>query len=138
MPSSEHDLNQATRHLTEGLGLAEKTESRKYVALGRRLRGELWLAGGKPTEGLAELRAALATAEAIASPRAIWEAGGALGRALARAGRGSEACAAYQTALRALHGTLPRIPDPRLKETLLASEPVARLRDEAATLGVTP
>jgi hypothetical protein len=29
------------------------------------------------------------------------------------------------------------VPDARLQETLLASEPVARLRDEARTLGVT-
>jgi tetratricopeptide (TPR) repeat protein len=132
----ERDPDRAARHLADGLRLAERTESRRYVILGRRLRGELLLLSGDSAEGLAELRAALETAEAIENPRAIWETGATLGRAFAQRGRDREARDAYDTALRALRGTLPRIPDPRLREALLASEPVARLREEAAVLGV--
>jgi len=133
----ERDLEAAARHLGEGLGLAERTESRKYVAIGRRLQGELWLAAGRQAEGLAELRSALEAAEAVACPRVIWEVGGTLGQALGRAGDEAGAREAFRTALLALADMLPRIPDPRLKHTLLASETVARLRAGAAALGVT-
>jgi len=133
----EHDREGAFAQLEDALRLAERTESRKYVALGRRLRGEILLAGGRVPEGLAELRGALTVAEAVACPRVIWEAAGALGRALVGVGREDEARRVYESALEALSGTLPRIPDARLQETLLASEPVARLCDEARTLGVT-
>jgi class 3 adenylate cyclase len=44
---------------------------------------------------------------------------------------------AYRRAVAALQGTLPRIPRPELRDTLLRSEPVARLLEEAARLGVT-
>jgi hypothetical protein len=48
-----------------------------------------------------------------------------------------DARAAYVTALRALGETVPRIPELRLRDTLRASEPVARLREEAAALGAS-
>jgi class 3 adenylate cyclase/tetratricopeptide (TPR) repeat protein len=133
----EQDLDGAARHLDEGLGLAEKTESRRYVATGRRLRGELLVSAGQTADGLVELGRALEIARHVGCPRIIWEAGGALGRALARAGREADARLAYETALGALSRTLPRIPEARLRETLLAAEPVARLRDEARRLGVS-
>jgi class 3 adenylate cyclase/tetratricopeptide (TPR) repeat protein len=133
----EGDLETAFAQVEDALRVAERTESRKYVTVGRRLRGEILLAGGQGPQGLAELRGALTVAEAVACPRVIWEAAGALGRALVGVGREDEARRVYESALEALSGTLPRIPDARLQETLLASEPVARLRDEARTLGVT-
>ncbi|MBI3454709.1 MAG: AAA family ATPase [Candidatus Rokubacteria bacterium] len=133
----ERTPDRAIRHLDEALRLAEKTESQKYLAEARGLRGELLAATGKQPEAAVELRAALGIAEAIAYRRGIWQLGSTLGRILLQAGRESEARTAYATALRALHAALPRIPTPRLKETLLASEAVARLREEAAALGVT-
>ncbi len=130
------DAGEAGRHLAEAMGIAERTESRKYIAMGRQLRGELLLAGGRTAAGLAELRAALALAETVASPRLVWEAGAALGRALAGAGRGAEARVAYEAAVRALGATLPRIPEPRLRDTLLGFDDVAALLGEARRLGV--
>jgi hypothetical protein len=43
----------------------------------------------------------------------------------------------YRTGLDALNRTLPRIPDARVRDALLASEPVARLREDAGALGVS-
>jgi class 3 adenylate cyclase len=83
------------------------------------------------------LAARLEQACPIGHARGIWQHPGALGRALARMGREADARGAYRTALDTLGRTLPRIPDPGLRQTLLASEPVARLREEAATPGVT-
>ncbi len=76
-------------------------------------------------------------AESTAAPRTIWETAGALGRALGPS-REEEARGAYRRALEVLHRALPRIPRPELRETLMQSEPVARLLEEAARLGVTP
>ena len=106
------------------------------MAEGYRIRGEIWLAAGRVGDAQAELRRALDVAETTAAPRTIWETAGALGRALGPA-REAEARDAYQRAIEALQGTLPRIPRPALKESLLRSEPVARLIEEAARLGLT-
>jgi class 3 adenylate cyclase/tetratricopeptide (TPR) repeat protein len=133
----ERDPALGARHLGEALALAGRTESGKHLAVARRLRGQHLLAAGQAPAALAELAAALAAAEAVGNPRAIWETAAALGHALTGAGRETEARGAYRTAVDALGRTLPRIPEPRLRETLLAAEPVARLREAAAALGVT-
>jgi class 3 adenylate cyclase/tetratricopeptide (TPR) repeat protein len=131
----ERDLDRAGTHLAEGLEIAERTESRRQVAEGYRIRGELWLAAGRVEDARAELRRALDVADAIAGPRTIWETAGALGRALGP-DHEVEARLAYRRALEALHGSLPRIPRPELRESLLRSESVARLIEEAGRLGV--
>jgi class 3 adenylate cyclase/tetratricopeptide (TPR) repeat protein len=131
----ERDLDGAARHLAEALALAQRTETNKLVVEALGLRGELAGAAGRPEDGIADLRAALGLARAIAYPRLIWERGAALGRVLAATGQEVEARAAYRAGLDALGRTLPRIPDRRLADSLLASEPVARLREEAGALG---
>jgi class 3 adenylate cyclase/tetratricopeptide (TPR) repeat protein len=133
----EGEPDRAQPHLAEALELAERIEYRKQIAEGRRLLGELLLAGGQTAEALAELRKAFAIAQATRYPRLIWETGAELGRGLARAGQEDDARNSYTLALQALTGILPRIPDSRFRETLLASEPVARLRDEARALGIS-
>jgi class 3 adenylate cyclase/tetratricopeptide (TPR) repeat protein len=131
------DADGAGRYLDEAQRLAERTETRKYIAEARGLRGELWLAAGRREDGLAELAGAVALAEAISYPRAVWELGAAHGRALATLGREADARTAYRTALDALARTVPAIPDRRLAEALRASEPVARLREEARALSLS-
>ncbi|HZS33226.1 MAG TPA: AAA family ATPase, partial [Methylomirabilota bacterium] len=126
----------AARHLAGALALAERTESRKYVAVARRLRGELLLGAERLEEAQAELSGALAVAKAVACPRMVWLTAGALGRALGRAGREADARSAYGMALDAVGRVLPRIPDARLRAALLASRPVSELREAARRLGV--
>jgi len=133
----ERDLERADTHLTEALTIAQRTGSQRHLAEGYRMRGELWLAAGRTQDGWAELRRALDVAEAIGGPRTIWENASALGRALGPA-REAEARDAYRRAVEALAVALPRIPRPELRESLLRSEPVARLIEEAARLGVAP
>jgi class 3 adenylate cyclase/tetratricopeptide (TPR) repeat protein len=131
----ERSLDAAARHLREALGLAQRTQTQKLVVEALGLRGELAAAAGRPADGIADLREALGLARAIAYPRLIWERAAAAGRALAADGQEAEARAAYRIGLDALGRTLPRIPDRRLADTLLGSEPVARLREDAAALG---
>jgi tetratricopeptide (TPR) repeat protein len=131
------DLDRADSHLTEGLRIAEPTESRRHLAEGHRIRGEIWLAAGRTRDAQDQLRLALDMAEKTAAPRTIWETAGALGRGLAP-GREAEARDAYRRAIEVLHQTLPRIPRLELRDSLLRSEPVARLIEEAARLGVHP
>jgi class 3 adenylate cyclase/tetratricopeptide (TPR) repeat protein len=132
----ERRLDAADRHLAAGLEIAGRTESRKHIAVARRLRGEILFAAGRVDPAVAELRAAVAEAEAIQCPHLVWEHAALLGHVLARAGREAEAHPALASAVAALEGVMPRIPDPRLRQTLLASEPVARLRDDAGRLGL--
>jgi tetratricopeptide (TPR) repeat protein len=133
----EGDRSRAEELMTESLRLAERTESQKYVAEARGLRAALAWEAGSCDEAVADLQAALQVVEAVGYARGIWQHAGALGRALARMGQETGARVAYRTALDTLGRSLPRIPGPALRNTLLASEPVARLREEAATLGVT-
>jgi tetratricopeptide (TPR) repeat protein len=131
----EGDLDLAHSHLAEGLRAAERTESRRHLAEGYRIRGEVWLAAGRVEDAQAELRRALQVAEATAAPRTIWETAGALGRALGPA-REAESRDAYRRAVEVLQGALPRIPRPELRDCLLRSSPVARLLEEASQLGI--
>ena len=133
----ERDLEGADTHLTEALAIGERTECRRQLAEAFRIRGEVWLAAGRGDDARAELRRALEMAESTASPRIIWETAAALGRALAPT-REAEARDAYHRALEVLRAALPRIPHPELRASLLRSEPVARLSEEAARLGVHP
>jgi tetratricopeptide (TPR) repeat protein len=129
------DLDRAETYLADGLRIAEPTRCRRYLAEGYRIRGEIWAAVGRADDAVRELRRALEVAETARVPRSIWETAGALGRALGPS-RESGAREAYRRALEALQGTLPRIPQPELRDTLVRSEPVARLIEEAAHLGV--
>jgi tetratricopeptide (TPR) repeat protein len=67
------DLDRADTHLTEEVRIAERTESRRHVAEGYRIRGEIWLAAGRTEDAVRELRRALDV---------VWETAGALGRAI--------------------------------------------------------
>jgi class 3 adenylate cyclase/tetratricopeptide (TPR) repeat protein len=133
----ERDLDGAARQLAEALEIAERTESRRQMAEAYRIRGEIWLAAGRVEDARPELRRALQVAEATAGPRTIWEAAGALGRSLGP-DRDAEARDAYRRGVEALDTTLARIPRSGLKDTLLRSEGVARLVEEATRFGIAP
>jgi class 3 adenylate cyclase/tetratricopeptide (TPR) repeat protein len=132
----ERDLDRVEIHLGEALEIAGRTESRRHLAEGRRLRGELMVTAGRTEGAQVELRRALEIAESTGSPRTIWETAGALARALGSAHE-DEARATYARAVDAIRGTLPRIPTPDLKASLLGSETLARILDEAAAFGIT-
>ncbi|MFQ5898032.1 MAG: AAA family ATPase [Candidatus Methylomirabilia bacterium] len=130
----ERDLDGALAPLEESLRLAEKTESRKYVAEARGLRGELRLAAGQPKEAIEELRGALTLAEAISCPTQIWRLSHQLGRALGGDRQLNQAREALARALDVVEATASRVPE-RLRPAFLASTQVAALKEEFAQLG---
>ncbi|MFQ5946329.1 MAG: AAA family ATPase, partial [Anaerolineae bacterium] len=130
----ERDLDRAVVRLDESLVLAETTESRKYIAEARGLRGELLLAAGRRKEAIEELRGAVALAEAISCPTQVFRLSHQLGRALAQDRQLDTGREILSRALQVVEATSSRIPQ-RLRPTFLASAQVATLREDLAQLG---
>jgi tetratricopeptide (TPR) repeat protein len=80
------DRDGARRFADECLAIATRTNTRKYLVRGWRLRGEIDLAQGRTTDAEQYLRQALGIARAIKNPPQLWATHAALGR-LAEGGR---------------------------------------------------
>jgi class 3 adenylate cyclase len=76
------DLDRAREHAVSCIAQARRTDSRKYVAKGHALLGEIALAAGQRGEAETALREALLGAQSIRYPVLTWQAAHGLGRAL--------------------------------------------------------
>ncbi|MBI4272151.1 MAG: AAA family ATPase [Candidatus Rokubacteria bacterium] len=74
------DLSRAREHADACLERATRTRSRKYLAKGWRLRGEIARARRTWADAEHALREALTLAEVIANPTQLWQTHAALGR----------------------------------------------------------
>jgi hypothetical protein len=100
------------------LELATRSNSRKYLVRGWRLRGEIALARRQPDEANGALREALTIAEAIGNPTQLWKTHVAFGRLHAAAGRIDEARDAYRAARAVIDGIKANLQTPALRECL--------------------
>jgi class 3 adenylate cyclase/tetratricopeptide (TPR) repeat protein len=98
---------------------AVETRSLRNIAKGRRARGKALIALGETEQGIAELENALAAAHEVGNPAQTWQTLEALGRP--------------QEALLVIEGVAERLGDATLRETLLASPQLSRLRKAATT-----
>jgi tetratricopeptide (TPR) repeat protein len=119
------DREDARRFADECLAIATRTNTRKYLVRGWRLRGEIDLARGKTTDAEQCLRQALGIARAIKNPPQLWATYEALGRLHAASNDADAARGAYRAARAAIDATLATLQNPRLRASLEAS-PLAR------------
>ena len=112
----------------ECLRLAEQSGSRKYLANGRRLRGQALLAQGRPDLAEEELGAALEMAKRLGSPPPLWKSHVALGDVRKVQGRTDEARRAYADALAVIDAVASGLTDEGLRGTFLASAHVHVIR----------
>jgi Flp pilus assembly protein TadD len=116
------------------LEIAKRTNSRKYLVRGWRLKGQITLAGHQRDEAERWLRQALNLAETIGNPTQLWETHLALGRLHAEAKRPELARQAYIAARDVVDGMKVGIKNPDLRANLEGS-PIFRQVYELSASG---
>jgi tetratricopeptide (TPR) repeat protein/DNA-binding XRE family transcriptional regulator len=120
--------DQALVYADECLALAEPTNSRKYVAKGRRLRGQALLAQDRLAEAEQELDTALRIAQQVGNPCQLWSTYAARGDLRRAQGRAQDARTAYHAALAIIDSVAASLTDASLRETFLTSAHVQHIR----------
>jgi class 3 adenylate cyclase/tetratricopeptide (TPR) repeat protein len=110
---------------------AVETGTKRYVSKALRARALAASAMGRHDEALTDLADALTVAEEIGGPEPIWRTLATQADVLHSAGRPEEAASASAAGLQVIDGVTATLQEPRAAEVLLASSPVARLRELA-------
>jgi tetratricopeptide (TPR) repeat protein len=129
---AEGHFEKALTLADECIALATETGVLKNIVKGRRLRGQALVARGDLEAAQTELTAALDLAREVGNPGQLWKTHAAIGDLHIAANRGADAREAYAAALTVLEDVAASLADMGLRETLLASASVARLRAQLA------
>jgi tetratricopeptide (TPR) repeat protein len=129
------DHEKALGYANDCLQLAEESESRKNIIKARRLRGQVFLAQGRLPEAEQELTAALGVAQEVGNPPQLWKTWAALGDLQRVQGNHEQARRAYREALTVIDDVASGLTDEHLRQTLLASREVQRLREAVQASG---
>jgi class 3 adenylate cyclase/tetratricopeptide (TPR) repeat protein len=116
------------------LEIATRTNSRKNLVKGWRLKGQIAVARGEWGEAELALRQALATAQAIGNPTQIWKTHVALGLLHAEAKRPEQAQQAYHAARGVIDRIKASLQNPELCASLEHSPMLQPLYDLDASL----
>jgi len=115
------------------LEIATRTNSRKYLVMGYRLKGEMAIARRQWDEAEAALGEASAIAEAIANPTQLWKTRLALGNLRAERGERQAARRSYRAAREVIEAVMAHLKHPGLRSALETSPAVRRVYDLAST-----
>ena len=126
---AREDLTKARAFADQCLALATRTTSRKYLVRGRRLMGEIALAGGQWDEAEGALRQALTIAQVIGNPTQLWKTHLALGRLHAATRKPEAAQQAYGAARAVIERIKGSLRDPGLRASLEGSPLIRRVYD---------
>jgi tetratricopeptide (TPR) repeat protein len=114
------------------LELATRTNSRKYLVKGWRLKGESALARGQWDEAEEALRQALTIAQAIGNPTQLWKTHIALGQLHTETKRPEAAQQAYRAARQVIDRIKASLQHPALRASLENSPVVRHIYDLSA------
>jgi tetratricopeptide (TPR) repeat protein len=92
------DLNQAQKFAAQCLDRATRTNSRKYLVKGLRLKGNIAVARKEHTEAEAALHQALSIAQFISNPTQLWKTHFSMGRFYGDIGKQDKAQISYRAA----------------------------------------
>jgi tetratricopeptide (TPR) repeat protein len=121
-------LNRALAYADECLRGAERTDSKRNLAKVHRLRGQAYVVKGQYREAEAALDRALLIARRIGNPAQQWKTLAAIGDLRRAQGNLSLARQAYREALAVIHQVANALDDVALRETVLTSPHVDRIR----------
>jgi class 3 adenylate cyclase/tetratricopeptide (TPR) repeat protein len=127
------DPAKAREFADQCLEIATRTNSRKYLVRGWRLRGETALACGQWDEAEEALRQALAIAQGIGNPTQLWKTHLALGQLQAEANRREQAEQSFQAACAVIDQIKANLQDPGLRTSLEQSPVIQRVYDLSAS-----
>ncbi len=105
----------------------------RYIAKGRRLRGQALSALGKHEDSVVELDRAIEVATDDGNPSLIWKALAASGQAQAAAGDAKGGRHAIRRALEVIESIAGDLEDESLRDTFLSSVAVSELQEAAKT-----
>jgi hypothetical protein len=125
------DLDTARRFTDRCLEVATRTMSRKYLARGWRLRGEIAFVSRAWDESETALREALAIAERVGNPTQLWKTHAALGALYGAVRRPEASSKAYRSAVEVVDRIKASVDDPKLAETLASARPIRELYQRA-------
>jgi class 3 adenylate cyclase/tetratricopeptide (TPR) repeat protein len=129
------DHDQALRYVEEGLKEAQRTSSRKYVAMGWVLRGKIAAKLGDSVLAGTELQHAFSLAEQLQSPSLLYPIAYDLGQWYESAGNERDAAALYGKAKATIDQMATAVEDEALRSTFLQSALVQEIHERAARLG---
>jgi len=116
------------------LELAIRTDSRKYLVRGWRLRGEIALARRQWDEAAGWLQQALTLAQAVGNPTQHWKTHLALGWLHTEARRRAQAQQAYRAAHEVIDGVKANLQDPGLRASLEHSPLIQQVYERSASV----
>jgi tetratricopeptide (TPR) repeat protein len=122
------EYDKALSYANECLSLAESGKSRKYMAMGWRLRGKVYWKQGKMKQAEKELSIALEMAQEVGNPPQLWKTFLSYGNLKQSLEKIKEAQIAYRHALQVIDEVAEKIEDRQLKETFLHSDHVREIR----------
>jgi tetratricopeptide (TPR) repeat protein len=125
------DLDRATEFADRSLELATRTNSRKHLAKGWRLRGRIAVARRQLDDAEAAYRQSLASAETIGNPTQIWVTRAALGELHLARQRQDLAGEAFRAARDVLDRVKGGLIDPALRASLERLPAVRRVYEQA-------
>jgi tetratricopeptide (TPR) repeat protein len=125
------NTDKAIAYADECLTLAERSKSRKNIAKGRRLRGQVFLAQGKLAEAEQELSTALEVAQQVGNPTQLWMTHAALARLFEKMKQQDLEQEHWQAADAIVQLTADGIQDNELRETFTNAAPVREIMEHA-------
>ena len=129
----EGDAERALQLAEECLAAATSAGAPRYIAKGKRLRGQALSALGRHEDSVAELDRGIEVATDDGNPSLIWRALAASGRARAAAGDADGASDANRKSLEVIDSIASDLEDESLRNTFLSSTAVSALREAAKT-----
>jgi tetratricopeptide (TPR) repeat protein len=129
------DHDQALRYVEEGLKEAQRTSSRKYVAMGWVLRGKIIAKLGDTDTAGVELQRAYTLADHLQSPSLLYPIAYDLGQWHESTGKEREAASLYGKAKATIEQMAMAVEDEALRSTFLQSALVQEIHEHATRLG---
>ena len=124
--------DRALSYLDECLELADRSDSKKYVAKGRRLRAEALLSLGRRADARRDIDIACTAADTIGNPAQQWKAHAVRADVLQAHGEVDLAHHERKAAMDIVEDTARGLDDDEVRATFLASDQVTKLRTALA------
>jgi class 3 adenylate cyclase/tetratricopeptide (TPR) repeat protein len=124
------NLDKALAYADECLALAQKSNSRKNIVKGKRLRGQVFLTQGKLAEAEREISIALEIAHGVGNPTQLWKTYSVFGNLRQAQGRTDEARRAYGDAHSTIDKMAASLQNQSRKDTFMSSHLVQEIRQK--------
>jgi tetratricopeptide (TPR) repeat protein len=123
------DLAKAQEFADQCLDIAVRTNSRKNVVKGWRLRGEIALLGKQSEEAEEWLQQALSLAQTVGNPTQLWKTHNSLARLYEKTKRQNLEREQWRAAATIVQSIADGLPDDELRETFINSAPVREIME---------